>query len=123
AARARSVEIRQDWAATADNERVARSVYRQPVGLTEDRMRPPRSTDPEASEKSEAARPPSRRRARAAPAVDFFTIPEVASQFQVSVRTVRRWIKDEELTVHRFGAVVRVSEADLYRFASLHRGR
>ena len=51
----------------------------------------------------------------------FFTIPEVAEYVRVSTRTVRRWIGDGDLVVHRVGAVVRIAELDLRAFLSLYR--
>jgi excisionase family DNA binding protein len=53
--------------------------------------------------------------------INFFSIAEVAERFQVSTRTVRRWIVGGELVVHRVGNVVRVSEGDLRTFLALHR--
>jgi excisionase family DNA binding protein len=52
----------------------------------------------------------------------FFTVKQVAEALGVSSRTVRRWIKNEELAVHRFGGAVRVAEADLKAFLAAHRG-
>jgi excisionase family DNA binding protein len=51
----------------------------------------------------------------------FFTISDVAEFFDVSTRSVRRWIKSGDLAVHRFGAAVRISESDLRAFAAAHR--
>jgi excisionase family DNA binding protein len=49
----------------------------------------------------------------------LFTIREVATIAGVSVMTVRRWIDDHGLRVHRFGRrVVRVSQTDLNSFFS-----
>ena len=66
---------------------------------------------------------PSRtdRRGRACEAIKFFTIDEVAEMLSVSTRTVRRWIDRGELVAHRFGAAVRISEADLRAFLALRR--
>jgi len=52
----------------------------------------------------------------------FFTVKQVAEALGVSPRTVWRWIKNEELAVHRFGGAVRVAEADLKAFLATHRG-
>jgi excisionase family DNA binding protein len=52
----------------------------------------------------------------------FFTIAEVADFVAVSVRTVRRWIDDEKLVAHHFGAAVRIAEGDLRIFLAAHRG-
>jgi len=50
-----------------------------------------------------------------------FTISEVAERLHVATRTVRRWIRADDLTVHRVGGVVRIAEADLRAFLALHR--
>jgi len=51
----------------------------------------------------------------------FYTIKDVAEMLGVSGRTVCRWIARAEPAVHRFGGAVRVAEADLKAFLSLHR--
>jgi excisionase family DNA binding protein len=51
----------------------------------------------------------------------FFIVKQVAEALGVSSRTVWRWIKNDELAVHRFGVVVRVAEADLKAFLAVHR--
>jgi excisionase family DNA binding protein len=51
----------------------------------------------------------------------FFTVQEVAEALGVWPRTVRRWIKNEKLAVHRFGGVVRIAEADFKAFLAAHR--
>ncbi len=53
--------------------------------------------------------------------IKFFTIAEVAERLNVATRTVRRWIKADDLVVHRVGGVVRVGEGDLRAFLALHR--
>jgi excisionase family DNA binding protein len=64
----------------------------------------------------------SRRDNHPARAPRFFTISYIAEFFDVSVRSVRRWVKSGDLPVHRFGArAVRVSESDLKAFAAAHR--
>ena len=91
-----------------------------------------READPANAAPSESARAgrsgacasaPSRtdRRGRACEAIKFFTIDEVAEMLSVSTRTVRRWIDRGELVAHRFGAAVRISEADLRAFLALRR--
>jgi excisionase family DNA binding protein len=40
---------------------------------------------------------------------------------EVSVRTVRRWIKRGDLVAHRFGTAVRIAESDLKAFLAQHR--
>jgi excisionase family DNA binding protein len=49
------------------------------------------------------------------------TIREVAELCRVSVRTVRRWIDDDELVVHRFGRRVLVADEDLQAFLAARR--
>ena len=46
----------------------------------------------------------------------LYTPEEMAKVCRVSLRTVRRWIADKELPVHRLGRKVFVSEEDLARF-------
>jgi excisionase family DNA binding protein len=51
----------------------------------------------------------------------FFTVRAIAEQLDVSPRTVHRWIKNNELVVHRVGRSVRVSAADLNQFIEARR--
>jgi excisionase family DNA binding protein len=51
----------------------------------------------------------------------FLTVDQIADAFNVSVRTVRRWIKDGKLVAHRFGAAVRIGTNDLAAFVAIHR--
>lgn len=53
--------------------------------------------------------------------IQFFTVAEVADAVEVSVRTVRRWIKSGELVAHHFGIAVRIAESDLKAFLAQHR--
>jgi excisionase family DNA binding protein len=52
--------------------------------------------------------------------IKFFTIAEVGERLSVSQRSVFRWIRSGDLKVHRFGALVRISEGDLRQFLTLH---
>ena len=52
----------------------------------------------------------------------FFTLADVAKRYDVSVRTVRRWVDAGELISHRFGRQLRVSGEDLKTFEKLRRG-
>ena len=52
----------------------------------------------------------------------FCTIPDVADRLQVSVRTVRRWVKTGELIAHKLGVQWRISEVDLDLFLRTRRG-
>lgn len=58
---------------------------------------------------------------RSAVELRFFTLQQAAERLQVSIRTIRRWIAAGELTAHRFGGVIRISEQDLLVFLALHR--
>lgn len=51
----------------------------------------------------------------------FLTVAEVAQRLGVSTRSIRRWIADENLIAHRFGAAVRIAESDLVAFIAQHR--
>jgi excisionase family DNA binding protein len=51
----------------------------------------------------------------------FFTIREVAELAGVSIMTVRRWIYEHGLQIHRLGRLVRISEADLDAFFATKR--
>ena len=53
----------------------------------------------------------------------FYTVPDVAELLRVSVKTVRRWIEDDELSVHRFNRRIRISEIDLCKFTHQRRGK
>ncbi len=45
-----------------------------------------------------------------------FTIEQIAGELQVSIRTVKRWIKDGKINVVRLGhRTVRVTEEELTR--------
>lgn len=46
----------------------------------------------------------------------LLTVDEVADVCCVSIRTVRRWIANGDLTAHRLGRQLRVSIRDLERF-------
>ena len=52
--------------------------------------------------------------------LNFFKISEVAERLRVSTRTVRRWIENGDLIVHRVGGI-RIAEGDLRAFLALHR--
>jgi excisionase family DNA binding protein len=51
----------------------------------------------------------------------YYSIRTVAEAIDVSTRTVRRWIENGDLVVHRVDGVVRVAEADLRAFLAQHR--
>jgi excisionase family DNA binding protein len=51
----------------------------------------------------------------------FYAIKTVADALDLSQRTVRRWIANGDLTVHRINGVIRIAEADLRAFLARHR--
>ena len=51
----------------------------------------------------------------------LLTIRQTASVLQVSVKTVRRWIKGGDLVAHRIGRQLRISRDDLQTFIKLQR--
>ena len=62
-----------------------------------------------------------RRRHRGSGLPKYHSINAVAEALDVAPRTVRRWIANGDLVVHRVGGVVRVAEGDLRAFLALHR--
>lgn len=50
-----------------------------------------------------------------------YSIKAVAESLDVSTRTIRRWIANDELVVHRVNGVIRIAEDDLRAFLALHR--
>ncbi len=51
-------------------------------------------------------------------AIRLMTVAEVASQLQVSIRTVRRLIAAEELRAARIGRAIRIRPADLNAYVT-----
>lgn len=51
----------------------------------------------------------------------MLTLADAADFVGVSTRTLRRKIQAGELTAHRFGRLLRISEADLTAFLEEHR--
>ena len=51
----------------------------------------------------------------------YYTIKAVAEAVDASPRTIRRWIANGDLVVHRINGVVRIAEADLRAFLAEHR--
>ena len=51
----------------------------------------------------------------------YHTIKAVAEAVDVSPRTVKRWIANGDLVVHRINGVVRIAEGDLRAFLALRR--
>ena len=52
----------------------------------------------------------------ASPLGAFYSVTETAKLLKVSPRTVRRWIEKGDLTVHRFGRQIRITDSDLVTF-------
>jgi len=52
----------------------------------------------------------------------FYSLADVADRYDVSVRTVRRWVDAGELVAHRLGRQLRISAEDLGTFEKLRRG-
>ncbi len=46
----------------------------------------------------------------------LYTVAEIGELLKVSTKTVRRWIEAGDLTVHRLGRQIRISEPDLFSF-------
>jgi excisionase family DNA binding protein len=46
----------------------------------------------------------------------FYTVPQVAERLGVSARSVWRWIDRKDLTAHRLGRSVRISETSLQAY-------
>jgi excisionase family DNA binding protein len=61
------------------------------------------------------------RRQRGGGLPKYYSIKTVAEAIDVSTRTVRRWIENGDLVVHRVDGVVRVADADLRIFLAQHR--
>jgi excisionase family DNA binding protein len=51
----------------------------------------------------------------------YYTIKAVAESLDVSPRTIRRWLANGDLVVHRVDGVVRIAEGDLRAFLAVHR--
>ncbi len=50
-----------------------------------------------------------------------YSIREIADHLKVSDKTVRRWINHGELTAHRMGRQLRISEPDFVAFIRIGR--
>lgn len=51
----------------------------------------------------------------------LLTLKDAATHCSVSVRTVQRWVDEEDLPVIRIKRLVRISAEDLGRFLKRHR--
>lgn len=54
-------------------------------------------------------------------ATRYHSLISIADRFEVSKKTVWRWVKAGDLPAHMFGSQLRVSEADLSAFIALRR--
>ena len=52
----------------------------------------------------------------------YWTRKQVAARFNVSMRTVDRWILDDKLRAWRIGRTVRIAESDIARFINNYAG-
>jgi excisionase family DNA binding protein len=50
--------------------------------------------------------------------LNLMTLQEAAAYARVSISTVRRWVRDEELPIYHAGRQKRVDETELVRFLS-----
>ena len=50
-----------------------------------------------------------------------FSMDELADRWDVSTKTISRWIAAGKLRAHRIGRVVRISEEDALAFWATHR--
>ena len=55
------------------------------------------------------------------PLTRFYTVSQVADLLAVSPRSVRRWVAAAELSAHKLGRQVRISEMDLRAFLERRR--
>ena len=53
----------------------------------------------------------------------FLKIQTAAERIEVSVWTIRKWIKERRIRTYRFGGAVRIREADLMKFAQVRASR
>jgi excisionase family DNA binding protein len=65
---------------------------------------------------------PLQPRTRNSSQIAFFTRGEVSELLKIHPRTVRRWIKEGLLVMHRIGGVRRILANDLRAFLARHRG-
>ncbi len=49
----------------------------------------------------------------------FLKIEIAAEMTQLSVHTIRKWVKEKRIRTYRFGRAVRIRESDLLRFAKV----
>jgi len=49
----------------------------------------------------------------------FLKIETAAEMTELSVETIRRWVKERRIRTYRFGRAVRIRESDLMKFAEV----
>ena len=54
-------------------------------------------------------------------AIELLTTADAADELQVSEKTIRRWINDGDLHVHRLGRAIRIARDDLTAFVTARR--
>ncbi len=69
----------------------------------------------------QVADPPTRSEKKGTPAPAFFTVRQIAEDWQCSEKKVRRLIKTGELVAHRFARLIRVSAADRTAYERMNR--
>ncbi len=53
----------------------------------------------------------------------FVKIETAAEMTELSIETVRKWVKERRIRTYRFGRAVRIRESDLMRFAEIRPSR
>lgn len=53
----------------------------------------------------------------------FLKIQTAAQKIDVSIWTIRKWVKQRKIRIYRFGRAVRIRESDLMRFAKVRPSR
>jgi excisionase family DNA binding protein len=53
--------------------------------------------------------------------MNLLTVKDVAARLSVSTKSVRRWIDQGELAVHRLGRQLRITEEDITMFLRVRR--
>ena len=53
----------------------------------------------------------------------FVKIETAAEMTELSIETVRKWVKERKIRTYRFGRAVRIRESDLIRFAKVRPSR
>ena len=51
----------------------------------------------------------------------MYSVEEIASQLNISQKTVRRWVDAGQLHIHRLGRQIRITQEDLSAFLAIRR--